>query len=200
MAWVWDEDGDAKVSDIWMLRDELARSRRVVYTRWFQGRVTLFSRKVFVGLLNRLHPRRHATAELGTRGKTLLDLLLDNSPQSTKTLKKHTRTELNWSESDFNKGMGELWNRLLVVGCGDIEDGAFPSLSVGATQLMFEDLWRQAEHTPNIDAFLEQYLPLESPWYRHYRKLTAGQAEEAKTTGKKKIIKYQDLVSGTSRR
>jgi hypothetical protein len=34
-----------------------------------------------------------------------------------------------------------LWTRLLIVGVGEVDDGAFPSLAVGATELVFEDLW-----------------------------------------------------------
>lgn len=37
--------------------------------------------------------------------------------------------------------MKQLWARLLIVGFGEVDDGAFPSLAVAATELMFEDSW-----------------------------------------------------------
>ena len=44
--------------------------------------------------------------------------------------------------------MRELWERLLIVGVGEVDDGAFPSLAVGATEVLFEELWEQAlEHS-----------------------------------------------------
>jgi hypothetical protein len=40
--------------------------------------------------------------------------------------------------------MKDLFGRLLIVGFGEVEDGAFPSLAVGATQHIYEDLWIEA--------------------------------------------------------
>ncbi len=37
--------------------------------------------------------------------------------------------------------MKELWSRLLIMGVGEVDDGAFPSLNMSATRLRFEDLW-----------------------------------------------------------
>jgi hypothetical protein len=44
--------------------------------------------------------------------------------------------------------MKALWTRLLVVGTGEIPDGAFPSLAVSATEMMFEDSWNARAHVP----------------------------------------------------
>ncbi len=52
MRWEWDEDADNRVAELWYLREELSRSREVVYAKWFQGRATFFSREVFVKLLS----------------------------------------------------------------------------------------------------------------------------------------------------
>jgi hypothetical protein len=47
----------------------------------------------------------------------------------------------------FTAAMKVLWSRLLIVGTGEVEDGAFPSLAVAATELQFEDIWN-ARHKP----------------------------------------------------
>src|SRR4051812_27586425 len=52
MRWEWDDDGDSKVADLWHLREQLSRSREVVYSKWYQGRATLFSFECFVALLS----------------------------------------------------------------------------------------------------------------------------------------------------
>ena len=41
--------------------------------------------------------------------------------------------------------MKELWSTLAIVGVGEVEDGAFPSLAHAATDVVFEDLCREAE-------------------------------------------------------
>src|SRR5262245_39894917 len=52
MRWEWDENGDDRVSRLWHLREELSRSGRVVYGKWFRGRATFFSRDLFRALLS----------------------------------------------------------------------------------------------------------------------------------------------------
>ena len=44
--------------------------------------------------------------------------------------------------------MVALWTRLLVVGTGEVPDGAFPSLAVSATEMMFDDAWNARTHVP----------------------------------------------------
>ncbi len=39
----------------------------------------------------------------------------------------------------FEKSMRTLWPRLLIVGFGEVEDGAFPSLAIGATQTLLKN-------------------------------------------------------------
>src|SRR4051812_43192291 len=56
MRWEWDEDGDDRVSDLWHLRADLATTRKVIYTKWYQGRATYFSRRLFAALLRSLNP------------------------------------------------------------------------------------------------------------------------------------------------
>src|SRR4051794_5592646 len=51
MVWDWGDESHNKIADVWHLREELSRSRKVVYSKWYQGRATLFSFEVFVNLL-----------------------------------------------------------------------------------------------------------------------------------------------------
>jgi len=37
----------------------------------------------------------------------------------------------------------------LIVGTGEVPDGAFPSLAVGATELLFEDVWNARHDVPD---------------------------------------------------
>jgi hypothetical protein len=141
MKWEWDEEGDDRVADLWHLRTELSRSGKVVYTKWYQGRATFFSREVFTGLLRLLESAREPHAGLGEEARRILEVLEFDSPISTKELKRATDLRGRDLESTFQRGMKELWNRFLIVGFGEVEDGAFPSLAVGATRLIFEDLW-----------------------------------------------------------
>jgi hypothetical protein len=51
-------------------------------------------------------------------------------------------------EALFTHAMKALWSRLLIVGTGEVPDGAFPSLAVGATELLFEDAWSARREVP----------------------------------------------------
>lgn len=56
MRWEWDDDGDNKVGDLWLLMKKLSDSRQVVYSKWYQGRATFFSRDLFTALLKVTQP------------------------------------------------------------------------------------------------------------------------------------------------
>jgi hypothetical protein len=64
--------------------------------------------------------------------------------------------------------MRELFTRFLIVGFGEVEDGAFPSLAVGSTELLFEDLWRKGDEMPSgkARATIDRCLPAGS----HFRR------------------------------
>ena len=47
MEWDWSEEADSKVNQLWILREELSRSKEVVYSKWYRGRATFFSREIF---------------------------------------------------------------------------------------------------------------------------------------------------------
>ncbi|MBX3041262.1 MAG: hypothetical protein KF789_11205 [Bdellovibrionaceae bacterium] len=142
MRWSWDADGDNRVPKLWVLREELSRSSSVIYSKWYRGRATFFSRSDFVDLLA---IRRAADAENSLRGEaaTLYEALLESSPQSTKELKRATDLQGRFFESTYQKGMKTLFEAGLIVAWGEVDDGAFPSLACGATKVLFEDLWEE---------------------------------------------------------
>ncbi|UQA60318.1 hypothetical protein [Polyangium aurulentum] len=140
MRWQWDENGNPKVHALWHLREELARSRRVVYSKWFKNRATLFSKPVFRAMLGELLGRGDLVADLGREARMLLDILEDDSPQSTKALRRAS----GLPDNRFQAQLKALWSRHLIVGVGEVDDGSFPSLAVGATHLLFEEDWNAA--------------------------------------------------------
>lgn len=170
MVWAWDENADNKVAQLWHLREELSRSGEVVYAKWYQGRATFFSKDVFVALLAWLKPQR----ALSSNARNILDVLEQDSPISTKEIKSAVDLQGRSLEGFYNKAMKELWNHLLILGYGEVEDSSFPSLAVGATKLVFEDLWRQAqEWSPEEGkAFLAEKLTPENPFFKYAKKLS----------------------------
>lgn len=149
MRWEWDEDGDDRVARLWHLRAQLAESYQVVYSKWYQGRATVFKKELLPPLLVSLNSMnaksKWVTLEgLSREAHTVLECLGENSPLSTKQLKKLLALEGSSIESKYSRIMSELFGRGLVVGVGEVDDGAFPSLAIGATQLYFEKEWNQA--------------------------------------------------------
>jgi hypothetical protein len=141
MRWSWDAGADGRVARLWRLREELARSSDVVYAKWFRGRATFFSRPIFRGILAAMAAEGELRAGLSRRASMVLELLEDDSPQSTKELRANADLQGRANEAAYARALKELWSRLLVVGVGEVEDGAFPSLNMSATRLRFEDLW-----------------------------------------------------------
>ena len=144
MRWEWDESGDGRVVELWRIRERLARSGDVVYAKWFRGRATLFALPVFRGMLSMLQIAGDLTFGLSPQAKKLLDILEDDSPQSTKALRGNADLQGRANEAIYTRALKELWSRLLIVGAGEVDDGAFPSLAIGATRLLFEDLWLES--------------------------------------------------------
>jgi hypothetical protein len=48
-------------------------------------------------------------------------------------------------EGAYHKALKPLWSRGLIVGYGEVDEGAFPSLAIGATQVLFEELWKESQ-------------------------------------------------------
>jgi hypothetical protein len=169
MRWAWDDGADMRVVRLWQLREQLARSRRVVYTKWYQGRATFFSRALFRAMLATVHKTE---STLSADARDLLSLLEDDSPQSTKQLRRAAGLTGKANERAYTRALRELWQRLLIVGTGEVDDGAFPSLAIGATRWIFEDLWEESRAVQGDDsaALVRDKLPDNTPFGRHWRR------------------------------
>ena len=172
MVWDWNEDSDHRVGDMWRMMKRLSDCREVVYSKWYQGRATFFSHDLFTAMLAVRHAHRTARHELSETARVLFEVLENNSPLSTKQLKELTDLQGRHNEAAYTRGMKELFQRLLIVGFGEVEDGAFPSLAVGATELLFEDLWREGASLATDDAqrTLNRLMPENSHFRRHFEK------------------------------
>ena len=175
MRWEWDSDGDDRVSDLWALMKKLSDSREVVYTKWYQGRATFFSRELFTAIL-RLSLENFETPKLSPVAKNILDVLESDSPLSTKQLKQLTELRGKDNERFYNRGMKELFSQFLIVAFGEVDDGAFPSLAVGATSSLYEDLVNDARQLSGskAQAIVNHYLPQQNLFRKQLDKLAAG--------------------------
>ena len=183
MRWEWDESGSEKVSGLWHLREQLSRSGKVVYSKWFRGRATVLSRTLFPALLRSLNPRFPEVQGLTFTAREILDILEEDSPISTKRLKALADLQGRENESRYNRALKELWTRGLIVVYGEIDEGAFPSIAIGATRLIFEDLWEEAQQLDANDALkrIQELLPQDSPFYKFHQQIlrTLDRTKEA---------------------
>lgn len=170
MRWEWDDNGDSRVADLWHFREQLSRSGKVVYSKWYKGRATFFSKALFAAMLGRVKDRVHEG--LYPEAEEVLEILSESSPLSTKELKRAAHLEGKFNESTYTRTMKQLFSRFLVVGYGEVDDGAFPSLAMGATQLLFEDVWNRAHElsAKEIQKTLS-ILPDGSSFKREYDRL-----------------------------
>lgn len=167
MRWEWDDNGDDRVVQMWHMREVLSRSRQVVYSKWYQGRATVFAPDVFVNLIAFMGgvgdwPMSHES-------RLAMEALEADSPLSTKQLKAACELEGRLLEPMYNRAMKPLWQRGWIVGFGEFEDSSFPSLGIGATKTLFEDLWREAAgiSSEKAGAFLEQRLGAGNLFYKY---------------------------------
>jgi len=174
MRWEWDEGGDNRVGELWHLREQLSRSGKVIYGKWFRGRATFMSKDLFRALLA-LYSRQPKFFALSRDARELLALLKENSPQSTKELKRATNLIGRALEPTYTRALKELWDRLLVVAVGEVDEGAFPSLAVGAVSLIFEELYREALELSlhDAEAVIRRYLGDAPLAERQHRKILA---------------------------
>ena len=177
MRWEWTETADDRVGDVWILREHLSRSRQVVYAKWYQGRATFFSFPVFTHLLAYLGAVGTCEDGLSPDSREILDLLLSDSPLSTKQLKAGADMEGRLMESTYNRAMKPLWNRLIIVGFGEFNDSSFPSLGVGATATLFEEAWNESTKisVQKATEFLIEKLGSENPFFKFAKRI--GHAE-----------------------
>jgi hypothetical protein len=173
MVWDWNEDGDARVAGMWQLMKRLSQTGDVVYSKWYQGRATFFSRELFTAMLAVQRRRSDLRLQLSGGAKTVMEVLQNNSPLSTKELKKLADLQGREHEAQYNRAMKELFSILLIVGFGEVEDGAFPSLAVGATELLFSDLWTRAEdmRLPEAQSVIDRFMPERSHFKRYLDRL-----------------------------
>lgn len=166
MEWSWDSDADPRVAEVWHLRVALQETHDVAYAKWFRDRATFFSLPVFTALLGHVtRTLKDIHRGLPSAAEEILDLLRERSPLSTKEVRAATDLRGKANESRFTHAMKVLWSRLLIVGTGEVPDGAFPSLAFGATELLFEDAWASRLDAPTdaLDAALAR-----TPAFRQY--------------------------------
>jgi hypothetical protein len=177
MRWEWDDNGSEKVAGLWHLREELSRSGKVVYLKWFRGRATVVSKKLFPLLLRSMNPKLPEIQGLSFTAREILDLLEEDSPLSTKKLKAYTDLQGRENESRYQRALKELWERALIVGFGEVDEGAFPSLAIGSTRLLFEDLWNEAVQLDPGEAqtALRALIPEDSAIIKFYNRLLRTQ-------------------------
>ncbi|WP_413557631.1 hypothetical protein [Bdellovibrio sp. HCB209] len=169
MVWEWDADADHKVSDLWLLKEELSRSNKVVYAKWYQNRATFFSKEAFVHMLAYQRSERPFSHE----SQTILEALEMDSPLSTKQLKEIAELQGRSLEALYNRAMKALWQKLVIVAYGEIEDSSFPSTAVGATKTLFEPLWEQAQNiTPEAaEKYLLKKLGADNKFWKFAKKI-----------------------------
>ncbi len=172
MRWEWDDAGDGRVARLWHLRAELSSSDQVIYTKWFRGRATFFSRPAYTALLRLVG----SEAGLSRPARDILENLKLESPLSTQALKRATGLQGRQAESAYERALRELWARALIVGYGEADEGAFPSLALGATQVIFESLWDESARLSleQAQSQLEKRLGPDSPWMKHFLKIRQG--------------------------
>ena len=173
MRWEWDADGDQKVSDLWRLREQLSLSNQVVYCKWYRGRATVVAFDVFTALLRRANSDLEYLSGLSRTSQEILQFLEEDSPLSTKQIKKLADLQGKDNEASYNRAMKELWDRLLIVAYGEVDEGAFPSLAIGATRHIFESLWLRACELSQEDALatLEKRLENGSAFEKFWRSM-----------------------------
>ncbi len=183
MRWEWDENGDERVSQLWHLRERLSVSRKVVYTKWFRGRATVISFELFRAMLVVLSSSQSEHPTLNFQSREVLDLLNEDSPLSTKALKRAADLQGREMEKVYNAALKELWARLFIVGFGEVDEGAFPSLAIGSTRVIFEELWHESLALSDDDAreIIERYLPKGSVFRKYFDTVEKSVRSQLKT-------------------
>jgi hypothetical protein len=172
------------------LKTELSTTGKVVYSKWYRGRATYFSKPLFVAILRALNPhlddsfRNQAT--LSVPARKILEVLQAESPLSTKELKRLSDMKGRERERMYEKALKELWSRCLIVAYGEVDDGAFPSLAVGSTEALFEELWSEAlaldpaEAENRIQKTLNSDNETENLFFKFFRQLKKSKHNVAK--------------------
>lgn len=170
MRWDWDTTGDNRVVKLWQLKTELSTTKKVVYTKWYKNRATYFSLDLFTACLRIEMDQK---LKLSKDSQNLLDTLISDSPLSTRQLKELTELKGKMFESLFNKSMRPLWDHFQIVAFGEFEDSSFPSLGIGATQTLFEELIKKASTLSRAEALklIHVKMPEGSLFRKYWDKL-----------------------------
>ncbi len=176
LKWEWDDDGDNRVFEMWSLMKRLSSCKEVVYSKWYMGRATFFSRDIFIAMLNLMGVALQTEPKLTRTAQDLLSELESNSPLSTKELKKITDLRGKDNEPRYNRAMKELFCQLQIIAFGEVDDGAFPSLAVGATKLIYEDLWIEAQNISQKKAqtLVDMAMPTGTQFRKFFDKILAN--------------------------
>lgn len=172
MSWDWSETSGDKVPLMWQLMKKLSDCRQVVYSKWYQGRATFFSNEFFTHLLAYQKQNIHEELTLTHSEKLILEILTQNSPLSTKELKAESGLKGKLFEAEYSRSLKRLFLYQYIVAYGEVEDGAFPSLAVGATSSIYEDLWNAADEIENQQSlvFLRQVLESSQALNNYFKK------------------------------
>lgn len=171
MDWSWDSDADGRVSQMWGLMKSLSDSGHVVYSKWYRGRATFFSKELFANLLALTRPS--TSGRWPSSASDIFEVLSSDSPQSTKVLKRATGLTGKDFSAEFDRSMRFLYQNFLLVTFGEVDDGAFPSAAVGTTPLLFESVWEKSKGIPRDQALkvVNSYLPPQSAVGKFFDKL-----------------------------
>jgi len=172
MRWEWDDSGDSRLGDLWRLKDELSSSGKVVYTKWYKNSATFLSFECFEALYKLLSDKDFYQNP-STQSLKIHQRLLENSPVSSKTLRKEFKENQGWKSNLLDKYLKDLWQRLWIVGYGEVDDGAFPSLALAASSLMFEAQVKKASKLKSKEALsiLEKRLGKDSLFLTQLHKI-----------------------------
>ncbi len=144
MVWAWDDSASDKVGSTWLLMKKLSDCRKVIYSKWYQDRATFFSIELFQALIKKQSEMEVQQKPLSPEARQILEILEMDSPLSTKEIKAISELQGKMYAGIYNRAMRELFQRFLIVGYGEVDDGAFPSAAIGATKTLYEEIYFKA--------------------------------------------------------
>lgn len=173
MRWEWTDDADDKVVKLWHLKTDLSEQHDVVYGKWFRGRATFFSHEIAPAFLKLLGATDVRPDSLDPDTGAIYEELLSDSPQTPKMLREATDLMGSIHRAKFEKALKPLWERMLIVGSGEVDEGNFPSLAMGATKNIFEEIWEKARQLDQATAekIIADQLPKDSLFLTYLQRI-----------------------------
>ncbi|HEX4998898.1 MAG TPA: hypothetical protein VFY29_11770 [Terriglobia bacterium] len=169
MRWEWSGGGDSRVWRMWAMMKRLSSGHDVVYSKWYAGRATFFSQELFTALLaESIRDRRDPADGIDPHARQILEILDSNSPLSTRQLKLEAGLAGRENEGLYGRSVKALFTRFLIIAPGEVDEGSFPSLALGSTRLLREDLWAAAERMSATRAqkTIDRFMPPSSRFRR----------------------------------